>query len=152
MGLRMATPWKHPNSGIYWLRRRVPSDLVDVVGRREEKLSLRTRDPAEAKSAYVKAAAELEARWSSLRQGTKRVSHKEATAIAGEFYRQLVSSHEEDPGDARLALGKLLSSQVAAGFLLVGASRSSHPSFRFCTDRPTRQPFCRVPPFALRPF
>lgn len=115
MGLRMATPWKHPDSGIYWLRRRVPADLVGLVGRREEKLSLRTRDPAEAKSAYVKAAAELEARWAGLRQGTKRISHKEATAIAGEFYRRLVSSHENDPGDAKLILGRLLSDQVSAG-------------------------------------
>lgn len=115
MGLRMATPWKHPSSGIYWLRRRVPADLVGLVGRREEKRSLRTRDPAEAKSAYLKAAAELEARWSSLRQGTKRISHKEATAIAGEFYRRLVSDHENDPGDAGLVLGALLFDQVATG-------------------------------------
>lgn len=115
MGLKMATPWKHPNSGIYWLRRRIPADLVQVVGRREEKLSLRTRDPAEAKSAYLKAAAELEARWSNLRQGSKRISHKEAVAIAGEFYHQLVGAHEDDPGETNLILGRLLSDQVAAG-------------------------------------
>lgn len=105
MGLRMATPWKHPNSGIYWMRRRVPADLVETVGRREEKLSLRTRDPSEAKAAYVKATAELEARWARLRQGTKRISHKQAIAIAGEFYRELVSAHEDDPGDAE-AIGR----------------------------------------------
>ncbi len=29
MGIKMAGPWKHP-SGIYYLRRRVPADLVDM--------------------------------------------------------------------------------------------------------------------------
>lgn len=115
MGLRMATPWKHPNSGIFWLRRRVPADVVEVVGRREEKLSLRTRDPAEAKIAYLKAASDLEARWASLRRGCKSVTHREAVAIAGEFYTSLVSMHEDEPGDARLIQGRLLVDNLSAG-------------------------------------
>jgi hypothetical protein len=35
-------------------------------------------------------------------------------AIAGEFYRRLVSSHEDDPRDAKLILGRLVSDQVSA--------------------------------------
>ena len=34
MVLQMARPWKHPNSGVYYLRVRVPTDLVGLVGRR----------------------------------------------------------------------------------------------------------------------
>lgn len=132
MGLRMATPWKHPDSGIYWLRRRVPSDLVSVVGRREEKLSLRTRDPGEAKTAYLKAAAEIEGRWANLRKGYKRVSHKEAVAIAGEFYRELVGAHENDPGEANVILGRLLTDQVAAGSPEVKVVAAGNPAI---TDR-----------------
>jgi len=132
MGLRMATFWKHPSSGIYWLRRRVPADLVAVVGRREEKLSLRTRDPAEARTAFFKAAYDLEARWANLRRGAKSVTHKEAVAIAGEFYRTLVSAHEDEPGDAKLILGRLLSDQVSAGSPEVRIVAAGNPAV---TDR-----------------
>lgn len=47
----MARPWKHPKTGVYWLRKRVPDDLRAGIGKREEKLTLKTRDPAEAKAA-----------------------------------------------------------------------------------------------------
>ena len=114
MGLIMATPFRHPKSGIYWFRRRVPADLVGIVGKREEKVSLRTRDPAEAKAVYVRVAAEVEQRWSNLRRGVRRISHKESIAIAGEFYRKLVSENENDPGDPVYVLSQLLSDQVAA--------------------------------------
>ena len=114
MGLKMATPFRHPQSGIFWYRRRVPADLVELVGRKEEKVSLRTRDPGEAKAAYIRVAGEVEARWANLRAGTRRISHKEAVAVAGEFYRNLVSENEDDPGDPTLVLGRLLSDQVAA--------------------------------------
>ena len=40
MPLAMARPWKHPKTGIYWLRKRVPEDLLRLVGKREEKRSL----------------------------------------------------------------------------------------------------------------
>ncbi len=67
MGLTMSRPWKHPRTGIYWLRKRVPADLIPVLGRREEKRSLKTRDPAEAKRLHLKALSELEAKWAALR-------------------------------------------------------------------------------------
>ena len=49
MAVAMTRPWKHRKSGIYWLRRRVPDDSLAAVGKRAEKFSLITRDPAEAK-------------------------------------------------------------------------------------------------------
>ena len=69
MALAMARPWKHPKSGIFWLRKRVPDDLRAAVGKREEKLSLGTRDAAEAKVRHIKAMAELDERWATLRNG-----------------------------------------------------------------------------------
>jgi hypothetical protein len=62
MPLAMSRPWKHPKSGVYWLRRAVPADLRRLVGKREEKQTLGTKDPAEAKWLHAKALAELEAR------------------------------------------------------------------------------------------
>ena len=47
MTLAMTRPWKHPKTGIFWLRKRVPKDLLLAVGRNEEKRSLATRDPVE---------------------------------------------------------------------------------------------------------
>ena len=54
MALAMSRPWKHPRTGIYWLRKRVPAALIAVVGKREEKHSLKTRDPGEAKRVHTK--------------------------------------------------------------------------------------------------
>jgi hypothetical protein len=39
MPLAMSRPWKHPNSGVFWLRKGVPEDLRKIVGKREEKRS-----------------------------------------------------------------------------------------------------------------
>lgn len=61
MPLAMSRPWKHPDSGVYWLRE--PEDLRALVGKREEKRSLQTRDPQEAKRRHTEALAELENRW-----------------------------------------------------------------------------------------
>ena len=62
----MSSPWKHPKTGMYWVRRRVPSHLVDRVGKREEKKSLGTKDPVEAKRLYTQVNADIEARWANL--------------------------------------------------------------------------------------
>jgi hypothetical protein len=62
MALAMARPWKHPKTGIYWLRKRVPDDLRPILGKREEKASLGTRDAAEAKRLHAQALSELEQR------------------------------------------------------------------------------------------
>lgn len=50
MDLVMARPFKHPDTGICWLRKRVPDVLRELVGKREEKFSLGTRDPSAAKA------------------------------------------------------------------------------------------------------
>jgi uncharacterized protein DUF6538 len=49
MALSMPRPWKHPKTGIYWLRRGVPDALRLIIGKREVKLGLKTKDPETAK-------------------------------------------------------------------------------------------------------
>ncbi len=95
MVLRMAQPTKR--GGIYWLRKKVPDDLRPILKKREEKISLRTRDPAEAKILFAKALAEIEERWGRLRQGVRSLSHKESVAMAGEIYRRMVAEQEDNP-------------------------------------------------------
>nr|WP_314583643.1 DUF6538 domain-containing protein [uncultured Pseudomonas sp.] len=48
----MAQPFRHPHSGLFYFRRRVPDDLRAVLGR-EYKRSLKTRDAAEAKGRHA---------------------------------------------------------------------------------------------------
>ena len=49
----MADPFKHPTSGIYYLRRKVPLELRAALGH-EVKQSLKTRDPVQAKYEFAR--------------------------------------------------------------------------------------------------
>lgn len=49
---RMATPWKDPRTGIYYIRRRVPKDLVEAFGELYKK-SLKTKDLSQAKALFA---------------------------------------------------------------------------------------------------
>ncbi|MEO9299987.1 DUF6538 domain-containing protein [Devosia alba] len=128
MGLRMPMPYRHKDSGIFWMRLRVPGDIAKLGGKKEEKFSLGTRDPDVAKSAFLREMARLETRWRSIRAGTATISHKEAVAIAGEFYRDLVAANEDDPGDRDIALSRLLLDQVAAQHPRVRVIGSGNPA------------------------
>lgn len=101
MPLTMARPWKHPKTGIYWLRRAVPDDLRTLVGKREEKRTLATRDPAEARSRHAAAMAELEARWANLRGGARTLTEVEAHALAGRVHAEWLELHRDEPSAQR---------------------------------------------------
>ena len=102
MVLQMSRPTKHPVTGIYQLRKRVPRHLQDVVGKSVIKVSLKTRDPVAAKVAHANALAEIEARWLQLSAGVVSLNQKQATAMAGEIYRTMTSQYEDNPGDPAL--------------------------------------------------
>jgi integrase len=69
MALSMSRPFKHRDTGMYWLRKRVPDDLRAVIGKTEVKKTLGTKDPAEAKRLHAAALAEIETEWATLRKG-----------------------------------------------------------------------------------
>lgn len=97
MPLAMSRPWKHPNSGFYWLRKGVPEDLRALVGKREEKRSLLTRDPVVAKRLHAEALAELEVRWANLRAGPKALSEYEAHQMAVSVHDRWLAQHRYNP-------------------------------------------------------
>jgi integrase len=97
MVLSMSRPFRHPVTGIYWFRKRVPEALRATVGKLEEKCSLKTRDPMEAKVAHARVAAEVEERWQRLRAGPQSLSQRQAEAVAGEIYRSMLAEHGDDP-------------------------------------------------------
>jgi hypothetical protein len=99
MPLAMSRPWKHPNSGLYWLRKGVPEDLRALVGKREEKRSLQTRDPTEAKRRHAEALAEIELRWANLRTGPKALTEIEAHQMAATIHDRWLQHHQNNPSD-----------------------------------------------------
>jgi integrase len=48
----MAQPFRHPTTGAYYIRRKVPAELRQALGH-EYKRSLKTRDPFEAKARFA---------------------------------------------------------------------------------------------------
>ena len=99
MPLMVARPYKHPKTGIYWLRRGVPDSLRPVLGKREEKFSLGTRDPEEAKRLHAKAIVDLDARWANLRQGERTLTEREAHDLAGPLFHKWLTLFRDDPGN-----------------------------------------------------
>lgn len=97
MVFRMTHPWKHPKSGIYWYRKRVPERLKPLVGKTEEKISLRTRNPDEARIEFARVSLEVEERWQALSAGMRSLSEKQAAGVAGKIYRSMVEEHEDNP-------------------------------------------------------
>lgn len=112
MVLAMSRPSRHPKTGIFWLRKRVPSDLVARVGRAIEYFSLQTREPVEAKQRHAEAVARLEARWAELRRGeptdtsgavgdtspaSRSLSEREAGQRAEWMYAHWLGLHRENP-------------------------------------------------------
>ncbi|HEY2755701.1 MAG TPA: DUF6538 domain-containing protein, partial [Pseudolabrys sp.] len=63
MACAFGTPKRHPESGIYWFRKRVPDRLKAIVGKSEIKFSLRTRDPDVARLRNLEAMVEIERAW-----------------------------------------------------------------------------------------
>jgi hypothetical protein len=85
-------------AAVFWLRKGVPGDLRELVGKREEKRSLRTRDPVEAKRRHAEALAELEGRWANLRAGPKSLTEREAHQLAVAVHDRWLQQHLENPG------------------------------------------------------
>jgi integrase len=116
----MARPWKHPDSGIYYVRERIPRDVLAAArgqhvkfpkeagegsirlpdNATHAKASLRTRDPHETKVRHAAALAHLEKFWQSLRDGLRRLSHKQIIALAGDFRQRAIAKFDEEPGPA----------------------------------------------------
>lgn len=97
MTLSMTRPSKRKDSGYYWFRKRVPDDLRDLIGKREEHFSLGTRDPTEAKRLHAEKLAELEERWSNLRRGQRALSPDDIARAAAAIGNGLRRRLDADP-------------------------------------------------------
>src|SRR5436305_228311 len=98
MGLRMATPYRHPKTQVFWLRQRTPSEFVKARDRLaaheirvpdEVKISLRTRDPNGAKRKAHEAEQAWNQTWAEWRRllsdGPRVLTQKEIFALSAEI-------------------------------------------------------------------
>jgi hypothetical protein len=99
MVMRMLSPWKNPRSDNFWFRRRVPTHLVAFMGRREIKFSLGTSDPKLAQIRCLEENVKLERMWHERAHGPVEtvLSHRQIVALAGEFYREMIAAHGDEP-------------------------------------------------------
>jgi len=91
---------------MYWFRKAIPDDLRPILGKREEKFSLRTKNPGEAQALHARRAAEIAEKWARLR-GRAAPDHVDLYALAGEFYREMLAKHQRNPGDEKRWLAEI---------------------------------------------
>lgn len=114
MALIMPSPIKDKSSGIYYLRVRVPADLVTAFGKKEVLKSLRTRDPKEAKERFAAEYAAILKHWAALRAKPEPLPLKRIVGLAGRVYQHLMVSLENEPGETAIwEQVKRLNAQVA---------------------------------------
>ncbi|TQE98565.1 MAG: hypothetical protein FKY71_13200 [Spiribacter salinus] len=122
--LNMTRPYRHPKTGMYWVRKAVPGQLRDLVGKHELKRSLHTKDPREAKQLALAVIAEFEQQLNRARMA-QQFGPQELKALEGVYYRDrrsnLLEQARRGNWDASLWLG-----QEAAHEAVLDASR--HPS------------------------
>ncbi|MFO1083787.1 MAG: DUF6538 domain-containing protein [Reyranellaceae bacterium] len=94
----MASPFKHPRTGVYYIRRAIPEDLREAIGRAEYKKSLGTKDPAEAKRLFTAALNESEAMFATAREGRSAVDvlNDEQIRAAGEAWAAHILSEDDE--------------------------------------------------------
>lgn len=77
----MAQPRKHPKTGVYWLRRSVPSDIKSVYGKTEVKRSLRTKNRSEACALFALEYDKITQEFDACRRKLERQLKRETTPV-----------------------------------------------------------------------
>lgn len=91
----MASPWKHPDSGIYYHRVGVPKDIQDQIGKSLIKFSLRTKNLAEAKRIFALRYAETQALFEQARSRV-RLTPKDIEVLAQRWFQSAVHEIENE--------------------------------------------------------
>ena len=101
-----SAPFKHPKTGVFYFRRKVPERLAKRIGKSWIKRSLGTKNPREAKELFAIEAARVEQLFKNADTLTD-LSFKQVTALAAEWYAARLKDDEAEPGDPE-GLGTLL--------------------------------------------
>lgn len=103
MALPMTRPTKHPKTGVYQIRKRVPADLQGIIGKRERIISLGTKDPEKAALEGPRVVRKIDVEFATARAAlgpVRRLTNREVIAFCGDFYREMIAHFEDDPGEA----------------------------------------------------
>lgn len=120
----MAEPWRHPETGTYYLRRQIPKPLRDEFGGKQLwKRSLDTKDPAEARTTFTAMNAELERLFAAARQAiAERAAGTVLTpALAADAVARIAAIRTGSRFDTFPVLGNIYFSEEAASRILGGA-------------------------------
>ncbi|AZC49479.1 hypothetical protein C4K35_1886 [Pseudomonas chlororaphis subsp. piscium] len=101
----MATPWKHPTSGYYYIRRAIPKDLQAILGGLYKK-TLGTKDPLTAKHLFAAAWLESEEKFAlarSQRDGGTVLTSRDVQQLAARWFTKELSRLESS-GDFKAFL------------------------------------------------
>lgn len=102
MALQMAQPYKHPRSGVYYFRQRVPTDLRGILGDKIVSRSLRTKDPATAKLRNIEEVRKQALIWARHRQKPEPLPFQQIVALSGALYRDHMAAMELEPGESQV--------------------------------------------------
>ncbi|WP_238192744.1 site-specific integrase [Methylobacterium frigidaeris] len=92
----MARPWKHHN-GVYYARKGVPAHLRPLVGKWTVMVSLRTKDPDEARRLHPEVIREIEEWLAGLEAGPRVLSEREAHELVFPMQDDWVALHRDNP-------------------------------------------------------
>lgn len=98
----MPRPWKHPKTGVYYLKVRTPADLVRLGEPTQVKRSLRTKDCAEAKVRHTAELEKLHREWEAKRKGPQPLPHVQLVALAGLIYQEFMDTSPDEPGSPEM--------------------------------------------------
>lgn len=100
MALPMARPYKHPRTGVYYFRQRVPTDLRGLLGDRIVSRSLHTKDKEQAKLRNVAEVQKQAMIWERHRKRPEPLPHAQIVALSGLLYSDMMATLELEPGEA----------------------------------------------------
>ena len=97
----MSSPFKHPKSGNYTLRKGVPKRLVPIIGKAVFKQSLNTKDLREAKSLIIPLLADVDnqIRLAELQltdDSSQELSLRDCQIIANRWYVDALEDIQSD--------------------------------------------------------
>lgn len=117
MILKMANPWKHPRSGVYYYRQRPPKDAlqrmcgerlsltvngehVSILVRDTISVSLKTKDVREARARFKDVSGQIDGLYTTFENDAVTLTHEQVMQLAWEWYRGFVDQYRAEPGDA----------------------------------------------------
>lgn len=96
----MATPWKHPKTGVFYFRRLVPLDIRTIIKKHEWKVSLRTKDLAVARPRFASESARCEEIFVAAREqlaGRPKVLASDSPKLADRWASSVMAEWETEP-------------------------------------------------------